>query len=108
MPDKADRTTDRSDMKSVKEILKYLDKSEGEDLIRQVLREAPIRLPNSDWDENDPREMIDFPVSDVWLDDFHRRGMTPRHSSNYRGTRPDYKAFYLRNRKGQQSRGVEM
>ena len=95
-------------MKSVKEILKYLDESEREDLIRQGRCGVPVRLPNGDWDENDPREMIDYACSNNWLDHYHMRGMTPRHSPNYRGTRPDYKAFYLRKKQGQQSRGVEM
>lgn len=28
-------------------------------------------------------DYIDFPVSDDWLDFYHRQGLTPRHSPNY-------------------------
>lgn len=93
-------------MKSVKEILRYLKDSETEDLIRQVQRGIPVRLPNSDFDLEDPREMIDFPCANNWQDYYHGRGMTPRHSLEYRGMRPDYKAFHLK--KSQRARGVEM
>ena len=83
---------------SVREILNYLKESESESLVSEVRRGVPVRLPNSDWDENDPREMIDFPCSDIFLDHYHLRGLTPRHSLNYRGTRPDYKAFQFKKR----------
>ncbi len=36
------------------------------------------RLPNNAWNNNDPNELIDFPVSDAWLQHYHNLGMTPR------------------------------
>ena len=35
-------------------------------------------LPNHCWDESDPHDLIDFPVADCWLRDYHSKGMTPR------------------------------
>lgn len=35
-------------------------------------------LPNHWWDDNDPAELVDFPVADIWLRDYHEKGMTPR------------------------------
>lgn len=75
-------------MQSVKDLLKELRQQQSES--RQG-----IRLPNADWNETDPREMIDFPCSDTWLDYYHLRGLTPRHSQYYRGPRPDYKIYSL-------------
>jgi hypothetical protein len=35
-------------------------------------------LPNSSMNLNDPGELIDYPVSDVWLDHYNRLGLTRR------------------------------
>lgn len=51
-----------------------------------------LRLPNSDWNVNDPYELIDFPSSDTYQDDFYRRGLTPRHS---RAIKDRPRAFYV-------------
>jgi len=36
------------------------------------------RLPNNAMNLNDPAELIDFPVSDAWLEHYHQAHMTPR------------------------------
>ncbi len=36
------------------------------------------RLPNNSFNANDPKELIDFPCSDVFLEHYHNLGMTPR------------------------------
>ena len=62
--------------------------------------DGSIRTPNATWDPNDPRDLIDFPCSDSMLDYYHMRGLTPRHSENYRGQRPDYKYYQLQRKSG--------
>jgi len=96
------------DMVSVADILKDLDDSETKQFVTDASSRVPLRLPNSDWDESDHREMIDFPVSSTWQDYYHQRGMTPRHSPDYRGARPDYKSYHFKKQQDQQSHGVEM
>lgn len=80
---------------TVKQLILDLDESERISLKDEIARKKPVRLPNPDWDENDPRELIDFPCSNTFLDYYHHRGYTPRQSENYRGQRPDFKYYQL-------------
>ena len=83
-------------IKTGKELKAWLDELETQALQLAVIMRLPARLPNADWDENDPREAIDFPCSNTWLDYYHLRGLTPRHSESYRGPRPDYKYYIVK------------
>jgi len=95
----------KSSLTSFKEIFAHMKEQEAKDLNKEVQRGMPIRLPNADYDTDDPRDLIDFPCADCWLDGYHLRGYTPRHSDNYRGPRPDYKYFQLRQKRVQGTEG---
>lgn len=66
------------------DLTERLKQSESEDLERQI-KTGKFRNPNSDWNEDDPEELIDFPCSDSFLNYYYTRGMTPRHGGDFRG-----------------------
>jgi hypothetical protein len=68
-------------MVTLKDILNNLNQPTHDELKRDRSPDTPVRLPNADWHDDDPAELIDFPVADCWLDSYYTRGMTPRHTT---------------------------